>query len=85
MTQFIECRFNPNATRGYTYQNDGEPVAVGDFVEVESARGEGKQCIEVVALLDRAPPFATKPILGKAAPAEEAAAPAVPEFSLEGK
>ncbi len=80
MIQFVECRFNANATRGYTYHNDGEPVAVGDFVEVDSARGEGKQRIEVVALLDQRPPFATKPILGKAPSAE---ADAVPEFNLE--
>lgn len=61
--QFIECRFRPADTRSYAYHNDGEPVAVGDFVEVE-ARGGAKAKVEVIALLDKEPPFTTKPIKG---------------------
>lgn len=69
--QFIECRFRPHDTRSYAYANDGEPVAVGDFVEVET-RGGAKAIIEVIALLDSEPPFATKLIISKAEKPEPA-------------
>ena len=73
--QFIECRFRPGDVRSYAYHWDGEPCALGDFVEVET-RGGAKARVEVIALLDKAPPFATKPILRKAEP-EPPAEPAL--------
>jgi hypothetical protein len=75
--QFIECRFRANDGRSYAYHNDGEPVAVGDFVEVEVRGGKAFQRIEVIALLDRAPPFVTKPIKGKAEPPKPAEPPLI--------
>jgi hypothetical protein len=65
MTQFIAARFKPDSTRDYTYRNDGDPVAVGDFVKVEAARGEGITVIEVTAIVDKEPPFVCKPIIEK--------------------
>lgn len=65
MTQFIKCRFRPLDTRTYTYANDGDPVAPGDFVKVADARSDGWKRVEVVSVTDKAPPFACKPILGK--------------------
>lgn len=61
--QYVEIRFKPEDQRGYSYHNDGEPVAVGDKVRVD-ARGSEK-IVEVVHLSDEAPPFETKPIIGK--------------------
>lgn len=68
--QFVACTFRPGQ-RPYTYHNDGDPVAVGDHVQIESRDGKGRQTVEVVDLLKDAPPFATKPILGKAPPPAE--------------
>lgn len=67
--QFIECRFRANDGRAYCYHNDGEHVACGDFVQVEAPSGRQSR-VEVIAILDRPPPFATKPITGKAPPPE---------------
>ena len=69
--QFIACVFRPGDTRSYTYHNDGDPVAVGDKVLVESPRDEGKMTIEVVKIVPEKPSFPTKPIIGKAPAAEE--------------
>lgn len=63
--QWVACKFSPADRRSYSYHNDGPPLIVGDKVEVES-RGGKRAKVEVVELLDKAPPFATKPILGKA-------------------
>jgi hypothetical protein len=63
MPQYVQVRFRPEDQRGYTYHNDGEPVAVGDFVEVD-ARGSVK-AVEVVHLSDEAPQFPTKAIIRK--------------------
>lgn len=61
--QFVKCRFNPWDQRTYTYHHDGEPVAEGDKVQVETAKGI--VVIEVVGLTDEQPKFETKPIIGK--------------------
>lgn len=66
--QFVACAFREGQTRTYTYHNDGEPVAPGDRVQIMSRDGLGKQTVFVVTLLDDAPSFPTKPILGKAPP-----------------
>ena len=63
--QYIACKFRPEDTRTYTYHNDGNPVRVGDFVKVADNRSDGWKRVEVVALLDNAPPFETKELLGK--------------------
>lgn len=67
--QFIACKFRSSDTRTYTYHNDGEPVAVGDFVKVTDRSGDGWKKIEV-AEIDVPEPtkFPTKPILGKYEP-----------------
>ena len=71
MTQFCKCKFRSSDTRTYTYRNDGAPVAVGDRVEVEAPRDEGKVVVEVAEIDVPEPPFACKPILGLAPPKEE--------------
>lgn len=63
MSQFIAARFRPNDVRDYAYRNDGEPVAVGDFVKVESRAGFS--IVEVTSLLDEKPPFECKQIVEK--------------------
>lgn len=70
MTQYLACKFRPTDSRTYTYSWDGEQLAVGDKVQVESPRDEGKMTVEVADIVAK-PPFATKPILGKV-PVEEA-------------
>lgn len=57
--QYVVIKFNPSDLRTYTYHNDGPPVAVGDKVEVETKRGTAS--VEVVAVDDTEPNFATKP------------------------
>lgn len=68
MTQFVACKFRPEDSRSYTYHWDGEPLAPGDVVKVDDARGDGWKRVEVVSISDKAPPFACKPILGKIDP-----------------
>lgn len=58
--QYVECEFKRGGRR-YTYHNDGEPVKAGDCVEVDGRNGRTK--ITVTGIVDRAPRFATKPIL----------------------
>lgn len=70
MPQFVEVRFRPTDQRGYSYRNDGEPLTVGDFVEVD-ARGSVK-VVEVIHLSDEAPPFECKPVIRKVDPPAEA-------------
>ena len=67
--QYVAVQFNPWDRRSYTYHHDGEPVAIGDMVIVETARG--LSTVTVVGLPDGVPSFETKPIAGKA-PAEAA-------------
>lgn len=67
--QFIACKFRSTDTRSFTYHYDGEePIAVGDTVRVPDARADGWKRVEVVSITDEAPPFPTKPILGKLEP-----------------
>lgn len=80
MTQYVKCRFAADDKRKYTYHNDGDPVAPGDMVRVETK--DGAKTVEVVAVGDEKPNFKTKPVLGKAEAerADEAAnAPAEPQ------
>jgi hypothetical protein len=63
--QYVACKFRASDARTYTYHNDGEPVAPGDFVKVADARSDGWKRVEVVSVSDAAPSFPTKPILGK--------------------
>lgn len=70
--QFIACAFRKGDTRTYTYHNDRDPVAVGDEVIVTTARGPSK--VFVSALIDEAPKFETKPIVGPAPQAPDPAA-----------
>lgn len=81
MTKYIACKFRPEDGRSYTYHYDGdEPIAPGDVVKVEDARGDGWKRVHVVMVGDEKPHFPTKPILGKIDPdaeilaAQEAAA-----------
>jgi hypothetical protein len=67
MTQFVAIRYAPTDKRTYTYANDGEPVAPGDFVSVPLRNNEPK-AVEVVNVTDVEPPFACKGIFGKAEP-----------------
>lgn len=65
-TQFVKCVFRPGDSRTYTYANDGEPVASGDWVKVPDNRGNDGawKRVQVVEVTDVVPPFACKPILG---------------------
>ncbi len=70
--QYVAVKFQPWDQRTYTYHNDAEPVSVGDQVKVPDNRGDGWKRVEVVAVSDEQPPFATKPILGRIEPDEPA-------------
>jgi hypothetical protein len=64
--QYVTCRFRPKDQRTYTYHNEGDPVAVGDVVQVDDWKGGGGwKRVDVVSITDSAPTFPTKPILGK--------------------
>ena len=65
MTQYVACKFRETDTRSYTYHNDGEPLAPGDWAKVEDRNGDGWKRVLVVMATDEAPSFPTKPILGK--------------------
>lgn len=69
--QFVACKFRIADTRTFTYHNDGEPVAEGDHVLVPDRNGDGRKKVFVVSVSDEAPPFPTKPVLGKYEPAPE--------------
>lgn len=62
--QFVACKFRSGDSRTYTYHNDGDPVAVDDFVKVADARSDGWKRVQVTAIVDE-PHFPTKPILGR--------------------
>jgi hypothetical protein len=66
--QYVACKFHRVDHRTYTYHNEGDPVAIGDMVKVADSRSDGWKRVEVVAIVDQAPPFPTKPILGKIEP-----------------
>ena len=65
MPQFIECKFRSSDTRTYTYVNEGEPVAAGDFVKVPDNRSDGWKRVQVVTIDVPEPSYACKPILGR--------------------
>lgn len=66
--QFVAVKFNINASRSYTYHNDGPPVRIGEDVKIEGRNGDGWQRASVVDVSPLPPPFKTKAILGKAPP-----------------
>lgn len=61
MTQYVAVKFNAWDQRSYTYRHDGEPVSVGDLVEVVTPK-EGPKAVAVESVTDHAPAFATKPV-----------------------
>jgi hypothetical protein len=63
MTQYVACVFRPGDERSYTFHNDGEPVAPGDRVKIESK--VGWQIVTVAEIVADKPAFPTKPILEK--------------------
>lgn len=58
--QHVECKF-PNSPKSYCYHWEGEPLAIGDKVDVFTERGD--LTVEVVGIRDEAPEFQTKPIV----------------------
>ena len=52
MPQFVACKFRPTDSRTYTYRNDGEPAAAGDWVKVADARSDGWKRVQVVSVTD---------------------------------
>lgn len=73
MTKFVEVKFRPEDRRAYTYSAPDEmEIAIGDRVEVD-ARGTLK-VVEGVAISDRKPPYACKPVL-RVVPPEPAEEP----------
>mgnify|MGYP000339005455 FL=1 len=63
--QFVAVRFNEWSNRPYPYHNDGEPLAIGDVAKVPDPKEDGWKRVEVMAIVDDAPAFPTKAILGK--------------------
>lgn len=63
--QFVACKFRDTDTRAYTYHWDGEPLVAGDVVRVEDRSGDGWKRVIVASVSGMAPPFPTKPILGR--------------------
>ena len=63
MPQFVACEFRPGS-RAYTYRNDGDPVAPGDWVKVADKSGAGWKRVQVVGVTDDEPAFECKAILG---------------------
>jgi hypothetical protein len=57
--QFVHCTIK-GGTRAYTYHNDGDPLAVGDPVTIETKHGFTTG--EVAAVVEEAPPFPTKAV-----------------------
>ena len=62
--QFVKCVFKAGDSRKYTYANEGDPVAPGDWVKVPDNRSDSWKKVLVVDVTDEAPPFTCKPILG---------------------
>lgn len=71
--QYVSVEFNPGDQRSYTYHNDGEPVAIGDRVVVETKRG--RRFVKVVGIKPDIPDYATKPIIQEEPPIPPADAP----------
>jgi len=66
MPQYVECKFRPSDRRAYTYRNDGDPVAAGDYVKVPDKSGEGWKRVQVVTIEVPEPNYSCKPVLGLA-------------------
>ncbi len=66
--QFVAVKFRPEDSRLYTYEWNGEPLAIGDLVKVPDNRSDGWKRVTVASISDEAPPFACKAILGKVDP-----------------
>lgn len=67
--QYVDCKF-PNSAKSYCYHWEGAPpLSIGEKVDVMTDRGE--LTVEVVGLRDSAPPFPTKPIIGRIVPGGE--------------
>ncbi|WP_305096444.1 hypothetical protein [Croceibacterium aestuarii] len=81
--QFVACKFRPEDSRSYTYEWEGEPLAIGDTVKVPDRSGDGWKRVEVVSISDEAPPFACKPVLGKLEPETETETEGVAEPERE--
>lgn len=58
--QYVRCQFKPWG-RIYVYRNEGDPLAEGDRVIVETAKGEVPVTVDGIS--DAAPDFDCKPIL----------------------
>lgn len=69
--QYVQVKFRPSDTRAYTYENPGDPVAIGNEVKVSDNRSDGWKRVTVVGITGEEPPFACKPILGLAPAADE--------------
>lgn len=71
--QYLIAKFSSADTRGYTYHNDGPPVAAGDRVLV-AGRGDKPRTVTVHEIgVPKPEGFETKAILGPAPPPEEPA------------
>ena len=66
--QYVQCKFREEDSRSYTYENEGEPLAVGDMAKVPDRSGDGWKRVYVSGVTDEAPPFPCKPVLGKYEP-----------------
>lgn len=69
MRQYPEIKFREEDRRTYAYHWDGEPLRVGDMVDVEG-RGGKPASVKIHFIGMEQPPFATKPIIGKSKPAD---------------
>jgi len=69
--QYVQIRFSCSVI--YTYHNDGEPVAKGDFVEIDTPKDGVQRKQVVTAWVGEAPAFDTKPCKKVEAPAPKAA------------
>lgn len=55
--QYVICKFRLNDARSYIYQNDGDPVKVGDRVMVDARGQDGWIGVHVVGIADEKPPM----------------------------
>lgn len=67
--QYLIAKFHSSDRRGYTYHNDGPPVAAGDQVKVPDRSGDGWTRVTVHEIEVPKPTFETKAILGLVPPA----------------
>jgi hypothetical protein len=62
--QFVSVQFQAWDRRSYTYHWEGEPLAIGDKVVVETKAGQVE--VEVVTIRLDTPDFPTKPVIRRA-------------------